>query len=281
MKTIREATAVAWGRLEKVSPTPGLDARLLLQHVLGVSHAYLVAHGDESLTAVAQQQYTALLARAAQKEPIPYLIGHAPFYGLEFAVNPAVLIPRPETEQLIEIAIAWARPRGPIHVVDVGTGSGCIAVTLASHLPQAQITAVDLSSAALAIARQNAQRHTPGRIQFACGSLLSPLSHTVDLIAANLPYVSDAEWPDLDDGVKLYEPAVALRGGPDGLVIIQELLHQATARLNPNGLILLEIGWQQGPAATKLAQAYFPRASVQTVPDLAGHDRIIKIELSS
>lgn len=281
MMTIRQA--LRWGRLQVAgnSPTPDLDARLLLQHVLGVSHAYLLAHDDELLTAVQQQQYNAYLQRAARKEPIPYIIGHAPFFGLEFHVSPAVLIPRPETEHLVELAIAWARPRDAVQVVDVGTGSGCIAVSLATRLSQAQITAVDISPHALTIARQNAQRHAPDRIQFLCGSLLSPLSHTVDLIVANLPYVTDAEWPDLDDGVKLFEPAVALKGGPDGLAIIAELLHQATTRLNPNGLILLEIGWQQGPAARALAQTIFPQADVQITSDLAGHDRIVKIEFTN
>lgn len=279
MMTIRQA--LRWGsqQLASASPTPDLDARLLLQHVLRVSHTYLVAHAGETLTAVAHQQYIALLARAAQKEPIPYIIGHAPFYGLDFYVTPAVLIPRPETEQLVELAVAWARLRNSLHIVDVGTGSGCIAISLAVHLPQAQITAVEISPTALQIAQHNAQRHVPGRIHFLLGSLLSPLSHPVDLIVANLPYVSDPEWPDLDDGVKLYEPAAALRGGADGLTIIAQLLHQAAEQINPNALILLEIGWRHGRAAQALARATLPQAQVQVLPDLAGHDRVVHIAL--
>lgn len=279
MMTIRQA--LHWGRQRVAgeSPTPELDARLLLQHVLGVSHAYLLAHDDEWLTAVQQQQYDEYLQRAAQKEPIPYIIGHAPFFGLEFAVTPDVLIPRPETEQLVELAIAWARSRGAVQAVDVGTGSGCIAVSLAVHLPLAQITAVDVSAAALHIAQQNARRYAPSRIQFRLGNLLSPLSHPVDLIVANLPYISDPEWTDLDDGVKLHEPAAALRGGADGLTIIAQLLHQAVNQINPDGLILLEIGWQQGRAAQALAQAILPQAHIQVLPDLAGHDRVVHIAL--
>ncbi|MCB8921048.1 MAG: peptide chain release factor N(5)-glutamine methyltransferase [Ardenticatenaceae bacterium] len=277
--TIREALALGREQLQHVSPTAVLDTRLLLQFVLGVTHSFLVAHDDEELTAVQQQQYTALLRRAQQKEPIPYLIGTAPFYGMDFAVSPAVLIPRPETEELVELAINWARPRGAVQAVDVGTGSGCIAISLAANLPQAQVTAVDISPAALAIAQQNAHHHTPGRIQFHQGALLSPLSHSVDLIAANLPYITDEEWTDLDDGVKLYEPAVALKGGLDGLSLIQTLLYEATTKLNPGGLILLEIGWQQGAAALTLAQSVFPTAQVQVLPDLAGHDRIVRIDL--
>lgn len=195
------------------SPTPELDARLLLQHILQVSHSYLIAHDDEQLTAVQIQQYRASLQRAAAKEPIPYILGHTPFYDLEFLVTPDVLIPRPETEQLVQMALSWANRRGPIRIVDVGTGSGCIAITLARHLPQAAIQATDISLPALTIARQNAVRLAPSRVQFHHGSLLEPIHQPIDLLVANLPYVTDGEWTMLDDGVKLHEPQVALLGG--------------------------------------------------------------------
>jgi release factor glutamine methyltransferase len=188
------------------------------------------------------------------------------------------LIPRPETEQLVEAAIHWARPRQPLRVADIGTGSGCIAVILALHLPESHIDAVDISADALAVAQQNAQRHVPGRIHFHLGHLLRPLLHQPDLITANLPYVADGEWTMLDDGVKLYEPAVALRGGPDGLDLIRQLLQQATSRLNPGGAIFLEVGWRQGPAAQRLAQAYFATAQIDLMADYAGHDRIVAIK---
>ncbi|MCA9959739.1 MAG: peptide chain release factor N(5)-glutamine methyltransferase [Anaerolineales bacterium] len=280
--TIQEALIYGRSQLQQTSPTPALDARLLLQHVLQVEHSFLVAHDDVSLTAVQTAQYHQLIARARQKEPIPYLIGIAPFYGCDFQVTPAVLIPRPETELLVEKALHWARQRqaantAPPIVVDIGTGSGCIAITLARHLPQAQVIAVDISTAALTIAQTNAQRLAPGRVQFQHGSLLSPVTHAIDLILANLPYITDQEWTDLDDGVKLYEPAVALKGGRDGLDLIKNLLHQATAKLNPDGAILLEIGWRQGAATQELAQTCFPTARVQVLSDLAGHDRIVMI----
>ena len=211
--TIQEA--LAWGRAAlAASPSPGLEARLLLAHILGVDHAYLVGHSQDTLPAAHQAAYAALVSRAQRHEPIPYLVGHAPFYGLDFLVSPAVLIPRPETEQLVEQALAWANTHRPGRIVDVGTGSGCIAITLARHLPQAQVIAIDLSSDALAIAQQNGARHAPGRVQFRHGSLLAPLHTPANLIIANLPYVTDAEWTLLDDGVKWYEPANALRGGP-------------------------------------------------------------------
>ena len=157
MITIRQAWRDGRAQLHR-SPSPALDARLLLAHVLGRDHTYLVAHDDEALTAAQAAAYDQLLARAAADEPVPYLIGRAPFYGQEFVVSPAVLIPRPETEQLVEAALVWGRGRGPLRAVDVGTGSGCIAVTLARHWPEAAIVAVDMSAAALAVAQANAER---------------------------------------------------------------------------------------------------------------------------
>ncbi len=260
------------------SPTPALDARLLLAHALGRDHAYLVAHDDEALTTAQAAAYAGLLARAAAGEPIPYLLGHAPFFGLDLTVSPAVLIPRPETEQLVEMAIAWGRNLGPLRAVDVGTGSGCIAVTLARGLPAAAVAAVDVSAAALAVAAANVARHAPDRVVLVRGDLLAAIAPGLDLIAANLPYVARSEWTALPDGVKSYEPALALDGGIDGLDIIRALLPQAAARLRPGGLLLLEIGWQQGPAALALAQAYLPAASVALRPDFAGHDRFVAVQ---
>ena len=271
---IRQALTDARSLLS-TSPTPDLDARLLLQHILQAPHSYLIAHDDEQLTAVQIQQYRASLQRAAAKEPIPYILGHAPFYDLEFLVTPDVLIPRPETEQLVQMALSWANGRGPIRIVDVGTGSGCIAITLARHLPQTAVQATDISLAALSIARQNAVRLAPSRVQFHHGSLLEPINQPIDLLVANLPYVTDGEWTMLDDGVKLHEPQVALLGGPDGLDLIKPLLEQATTKLIPGGIMILEIGWRQGTAVQALAQACFPSAEVEIKVDFAGHDRFV------
>ncbi len=277
MLTIRQAWRDGRAQLHD-SLAPALDARLLLAHALGRDHAYLVAHDDEALSPAQAAAYANLLARAAAGEPIPYLLGHAPFFGLDFAVSPAVLIPRPETEQLVEMAVAWGRGRGPLRAVDVGTGSGCIAVTLARGLPAAAVAAVDVSAAALAVAAVNVARHAPGRVALARGDLLAAIAPGLDLIAANLPYVARSEWTALADGVKSYEPALALDGGIDGLDIIRALLPQAAARLRPGGLLLLEIGWQQGPAALALVRAYFPAASVALRPDFAGHDRFVTVQ---
>ncbi|MCA9970179.1 MAG: peptide chain release factor N(5)-glutamine methyltransferase [Anaerolineales bacterium] len=278
--TLQEALRYGRSRLQAASPTPELDARLLLQHVLQVSHVYLIAHRDEPLTPAQAAAYEQLLARARQHEPVPYLTGTAPFYGHDFVVTPAVLIPRPETELLVARAVDWARGRPAPRVVDVGTGSGCIAISLALALPRAAVTAVDASAAALQVAAQNVARLAAGRVRLLQGDLLSPLPHAVDLIVANLPYVTDEEWTGLDDGVKLFEPAVALKGGQDGLDLIGQLLQQATAKLTPGGAIFLEIGWRQGQAARRLALTHFPSAEVRVFPDDAGHDRIVMVQNS-
>ncbi len=274
---IQSALLDGRSQLTPHSPTPELDARLLLEHLLDVPYSYLVVHHDQPLTAEQEQQYRQLLQRAEQQEPIPYLIGCAPFFDFDLHVTPAVLIPRPETEQLVETAVTWARQHNAQTAVDVGTGSGCIAIALARFLPEVQVTAVDISPAALAVAQQNAQQLAPDRIQFQQSDLLQAVAGPVDLIVANLPYVTTGEWQSLADGVKLHEPALALDGGEDGLELIRRLLEQAVTRLHPNAAIFLEIGWQQGQSAQALAQRYFPEASVTVLPDYAGHDRIVKI----
>jgi len=278
MMTIREA--LQWAQQElSDSPTAAGDARLLLQHTLQVGRSYLVAHGDEALAAGQERRFRRLVARARSCEPIPYITGEAPFYGLDFAVTPAVLIPRPETELLVQAALEWADKSGVATVVDVGTGSGCIAVTLARHLPDARVEATEISQEALVIARLNAERHgVAEHISFHHGSLLEPVDGDPDLVVANLPYVTDAEWTALADGVKWYEPARALRGGADGLALIRQLLDQSRSRLNTGGALFLEIGWRQGKEAVALAHTIFPRARVGVMPDHAGHDRILVVE---
>jgi release factor glutamine methyltransferase len=274
-------SALLYGRsqLTPYSPTPQLDARLLLEHLLDVPHSYLVVHHNQPLTTDQEQQYKQLLERAQQQEPIPYITGNAPFFDFGLHVTPAVLIPRPETELLVETAVAYAQQHNSQTAVDVGTGSGCIAIALARFLPRVQVTAVDISPAALAIAQQNAQRLAPNRIQFQQSDLLQAVAGPVDLIVANLPYVTSGEWQSLADGVKLHEPALALDGGEDGLELIRRLLEQAITRLLPNGAIFLEIGWQQGQSAQVMAQQYFSQANIVVLPDYAGHDRIVKIEI--
>ena len=274
---IQEAWAYGRSHLTQASVTPDLDARLLLEYVVQVNHSFLIAHADEILTDEQTLQYRQLIRRAKQKEPIPYLTGSAAFYGLDFQVTSAVLIPRSETEQLVEIALSWAKSKGRLQIVDVGTGSGCVAVSLSAHLPQAIVSAVDISAEALAVARKNAALHVPDRVHFYEGNLLEPIRFHVDLIVANLPYIASHEWTLVDDGVKWYEPTVALEGGSDGLDLISEMLQQSTSRLRSGGAIFMEIGWQQGQAVERLARLHFPRADVVLIADYAGHDRIVTI----
>lgn len=278
MMTIREA--LQWAQQELGdNPAAAGDARLLLQHTLQVGRSHLVAHRDETLPAGREEQFRGLVCRARRCEPIPYISGEAPFYGLDFIVTPAVLIPRPETELLVQATIEWVEAHSAEIVVDVGAGSGCVAVTLARHLPDVRIEATEISREALAVARHNAQRHgVAARIGFHCGSLLEPIEDDLDLIVANLPYISDDEWTTLADGVKWYEPARALRGGADGLALIRQLLDQARSRLQVGGALFLEIGWRQGKDAAALARAIFPQAHVDVLPDHAGHDRILVVE---
>lgn len=274
------ADALAWaGDQLGPSPTANVDARILLQHVLQRSRASLIAHGDQPLTPDQQARFEALVGRAVKREPVPYLVGSAPFYGLDFVVTPAVLIPRPETELLVEAAVRWAQGRPGLVVVDVGTGSGCIAVTLARELPGARILATDISAAALQVARQNAAKHSvAGRVEFYQGSLLEPVTAAPDLVVSNLPYIGDAEWTELDGGVKWYEPELALRGGPTGLELIERLLQEAKVCLRSGAALFLELGWRQGAAAQQLAQETFPQARIELLPDYAGHDRLLVIK---
>lgn len=274
---IQEAWADGRSQLAQVSVTPDLDARLLLEHVLQANHSFLIAHSDDILTDSQADQYRQLIRRAKEKEPIPYLTGTAAFYGYDFQVGPAVLIPRPETEQLVEYALSWAKLKERPQIVDVGTGSGCIAVSLADHLPLSMVSAIDISVDALAVARLNAKRLVPDRIHFYEGNLLEPIRFQVDLIVANLPYIASHEWTLVDDGVKWYEPLVALEGGSDGLDLIGEMLQQSSSRLRAGGAIIMEVGFQQGKAVERLARLHFPYAEVAVIADYAERDRIVTI----
>jgi release factor glutamine methyltransferase len=276
--------AWAYGRSQLThSPTSQLDARLLLQHLLKLTHSQLIARSDQPLTTIQQKTYQQLINRAQQQEPIPYIVGQAPFFDFDLRVGSGVLIPRPETEQLVELAVGWAKEHGAetaktaLRAVDVGSGSGCIAIALARQLPQLKVTAVDISPDALTIAQQNSKWLAPNRIQFQKSDLLQAIHAPIDLIVANLPYVTSGEWQELADGVKLYEPALALDGGADGLDLIRRLLQQATSKLQASGAIFLEIGWQQAKSVQQIARGFFPEADITVLPDFAGHERMVKI----
>jgi len=263
--------------------TPRLDAELLLGHVLGLTRAKIHAHPNRRLDAAELDSYRELIERRRQHEPVAYIIGHKEFYGLDFYVDRRVLIPRPETELLVEKGLEIGRAAShPLTIADVGTGSGAIAISLAVHLPQAIIYALDASSDALEVAALNRRCHgVEGRVHLLQGDLLSPLPKPVDLIVANLPYVSEVEWDLLPRTIMAYEPRSALDGGPDGLDAIRRLLAQARSYLKPQAKILLEIGAAQGAAVADLAGRHFPIATVEVVQDYAELDRMVIVEIQA
>lgn len=258
--------------------TPRLDAEVLLAHVSSQGRAWLYAHPEHILPPPQLSAYQALIARRARREPVAYLTGYKEFYGLDFIVTPDVLIPRPETERLIELALQWGGGSSSAGLIaDVGAGSGAIAVTLALHLPRTRIIAIDSSSAALSVARRNVVRHgATGRVHCVQGDLLAPLAAgALHLIVANPPYLSQAELATAPPEVACWEPRVALEGGPDGLKVIRHLLEMAPIRLHPGGGLLVEIGAAQGSKVLVLARRRFPRASVEIAKDYTGDDRLL------
>ena len=261
--------------------SPRWDAELLLAHVLGTNRAQVLAWPERQLTPQQLARFQDLVARRSEREPLAYILGQWEFFGLAFEVDRRVLIPRPETELLVERALGMARRMTPpLRIADVGAGSGAIAVSLAVHLPEATVYALDESPDSLALAAENARHHGVGdRVHCLAGDLLAPLPEPVHLIAANLPYVTTEEWQDLAPEIRDYEPRAALDGGPNGLALIRRLLAAAAPHLLPGGAILLEIGAEQGKAATSLARQHFPKATVLLQQDYAGLDRLVIIEV--
>jgi release factor glutamine methyltransferase len=235
------------------------------------------------LDAAELASYHKLIETRGQHEPVAYIIGHKEFYGLDFYVDRRVLIPRPETELLVEKGLEIGQAAShPLIIADVGTGCGAIAISLAVHLSQAIIYALDASSEALEVAALNCRRYSVEKpVHLLQGDLLSPLPEPVDLVVANLPYVSGTEWEQLPRTITAYEPRSALDGGPDGLEAIRRLLAQAWPHLKPQATILLEIGATQGKAVTNLARYHFPEAVVKVVQDYAEMDRVVVIEVQA
>jgi release factor glutamine methyltransferase len=239
-------------------PTASRDAELLLLHTLQIPRVILLAHPNRELTPGQQALYENNVARRLHHEPIQYIIGEQEFYGLVFHVTPAVLIPRPETEHLVEAVLNLLPADALLNIADIGTGSGAIAIALASHLPHAEITALDISTDALTVAAANARRHNVAdRIRFLQSDLMSALNHeaaTFDAIVSNPPYVSEADRATLHPQVRNYEPAAALFAGENGLDIYRLLIPEALIALKPSGLLAMEIGHgQQDEIASLLA----------------------------
>jgi len=256
-----------------------LESEILLRHVLGINRVQLYADLDHDFIPSYKKALNRLLERRVQGEPSAYITGHREFYGLDFRVDHNVLIPRPETELLVEKAIRLTQSQAISRTADIGTGCGAIAVSLAVNLPGVTIYATDVSAPALELARSNCRRHgVTDRIVLLQGDMLEPLPEPVDLIIANLPYVRESDLPP--NGPLSFEPELALNGGEDGLDSIRVLCRQSYNKLRSQGFILLEIGQGQTDAAAVLLQEIFPSARIEVECDLAGLERVVSLCLT-
>lgn len=282
-------------QLKDQTETPVLDAQVLLAHIAGQNRSWVLAHPEMELTPTQENELDQSLLRMKAGVPLPYILGHWEFYGLEMIVSEDVLIPRPETEMIVEKGLEWLRKNpSSRRVIDIGTGSGCIAIALAVHIPDLEVVATDISDKAIKIAKQNAILfNVADRIDFVCCNLFPTKNVGVwtrtsekigrprsgaNLIVANLPYIPTLTLKDLS--VYGREPDLALDGGMDGLDVIRKFLEQAPGYLEEGGMILMEIEATQGLAALSLAYDNYSDAVIHLYKDLSGRDRVLEISLS-
>ncbi|MFC2004164.1 peptide chain release factor N(5)-glutamine methyltransferase [Chloroflexota bacterium] len=257
-----------------------LESELLLMEALKISRVQLYLELDRELNLEDEQTFWHLIKRRLSGEPTAYITRTREFYRLDFYVDPTVLIPRPESELLVERSLDLAQNHTVSTIAEIGTGCGAIAISLALSLPQAKIYATDISAAALKVALFNCQRHgVVDRICLLSGDMLDPLPKPVDLIVANLPYVRESELPQIN--TLNFEPSLALNGGSDGLEKIRKLCSQISDKLRPGGYLLLEIGQGQSRAVTALLHSFFPLAEIEVMPDFSGIDRVVSLILPS
>jgi len=288
MTTIQDLLSYGIALLKKVGhESASLEARMLLEDVLGVDRATLYAYPEREVGEALAQQYRDMIARRVQGEPVAYLTGHREFYGLDFLVDRRVLIPRPETELLVDVALSLLRERldkgqSPI-VADIATGSGIIPITLAVEEPRLlSLYASDISSDALVVARQNCElHHVEQRVHLLQGDLLAPLPEAVDFLTANLPYVGIDETDLLSVDVYLYEPHIALFSGPHGLDLLQRLCQdlRQSGMLRDKAVLLLEIGFRQREPLERILYGLWPHATIVCKQDYAGWDRLMQVYL--
>ena len=276
--TLREAWIQARSRLERTGiDDAALESEVILRHALGIDRAAFFASLEHEPDPSALRLADSIVGRRKHGEPLAYIVGRREFYGLDILVTPDVLIPRQETELIVDAILELGRARPGITLVDVGTGSGAIAVAAAVNLPRSHVYATDSSEAALRVARDNCRRHNvEDRVALVHGDLLDPLDKPVDVIASNPPYVMTAEIESLGREVRR-EPVQALDGGPDGLDVIHRLFEQAPAALRAGGAMLVEIDPRQLRPATSLASAAFPGGSVSYRRDLSGRPRVVVV----
>jgi len=264
------------------------EARILLQNILNLSPAEIYSHPGLSISYVEIERLRQLIKRRIYHEPNAYIVGNKEFYGTNFYVDNRVMIPRPETEILVEKAIEFIKGRAdylsslkrrPV-VADIGTGCGAIAISLALNLPKCKIYATDISPAAIKVAEVNCNnQRVAERVNLLQGNLLEPLPEMVDLVIANLPYIKSSDLADLEPEIVSFEPRIALDGGRDGLQHIRSLIAHAKTRIQTHGCILLEIGDKQDKKVVTIAKHYLPTARYELVPDLGGINRVLKIAL--
>lgn len=279
--TTRRLLSWMTGYLESKSvESARLCAELLLGHIIGCERLRLYMDPDRPASPQELTDLRALVTRAGRNEPIAYLLGEWWFFGMPFTVTPATLIPRPSTETLVEFVIQTVRAArldngqaSALRVADIGTGSGCIAVALARHVPGIHVLAADISPEALRVAKGNAQRHgVSNLIEFVEGSLTMPLEDAgltgaLDFVLSNPPYISDPEWAEVEPNVRDYEPVLALRAGPDGLDYIRPLIEHGPAYLKPGGWLAIEVGASQGNAVLLMAQNHADLEAARILPD--------------
>ncbi|MGI8837970.1 MAG: peptide chain release factor N(5)-glutamine methyltransferase [Pyrinomonadaceae bacterium] len=262
-------------------PQERREAGSLLMYVLGRDHTYILAHAEDQLTDEQVEMYGELLDARTSGKPLQYIVGRQEFFGLEFEVTPDVLIPRPETELLVEAALARVSPNEAPFICDVGTGSGCVVITLLHQLPQARGMALDISAAALAVAERNAHRHGVNeRLSFLASDCFSALAPAVipgfDLIVSNPPYVAERAVEGLQREVRDFEPRIALTAGEDGLSVIRRLLIESRDYLKSSGVLAFEMGFDQHDAVTELIAAE-PWKLLEIYDDLQGIPRIVAL----
>jgi release factor glutamine methyltransferase len=281
--TIHARVVAARQRLRDAGIAPNeadIDARLLAEHVLGWTTERYFVDGGQDEPPIFIERYEPLVARRAAREPYAYLVGHEEFWGLDFAVTPAVLIPRPETELIVWIALElYPDPRATFRMCDVGTGSGCIAVSVAHERPEAEVTAIDVSASALAVAQQNARRHgVVSRVRFREGDLFDGVADTFDLVVSNPPYVAERDRATIQAEVGTYEPAQALFSGPEGLDTIRRLVGDAPARLRRGGHLVFEFGFGQSDQVADLIACAEGLTMVDIRHDLQDIPRVAVIQ---
>ena len=264
---------------------PVTEAEILLRHALDWSRSQLYADWDQDISRDAWYSYSRLLERRLEGEPSAYITAHREFYGLDFRVDNRVLIPRPESELLVEQVIGYLThycgSSSPVLIADIGTGSGALAIALAKNIPNAFVYATDVSKEALEVADINARNHDAAdRVSLLHGDLLEPLHHLVDVIVSNPPYVTRGDYEVLSREIREYEPAIAIDGGPDGLDVIYRLLNQVQSKLKTGGALFMEIGYDQGQRVETLAKTLFPQAQIGLTEDMSGIDRVLTVYLN-